>query len=345
MCPGSQPVQEGKQPNWLVEKIKLRAGQRKEGKLEVPPPSPSEKLRPCCPRGNGALPRIAKHGRDGADGEIIKSIGWNDRMNRKPTVSALCFDCRVLSGPLAGPRHEAVTTCQSPSISRPRPSLRPSPCETNLFSSFRATVSVLAIAADAITIYQYPTPIIIIIVIPGTGAMFRLPPTRTEQVVCLCTRHGTVRTQRSIVNVASTWIHLDQHRWHSLGLLHTQHRMPCGPQSSICRSLSLQTSSLSATLAPPLPSPSPLRVLPPTRMQGDLCPERQDERRHRRRQQHRLGASLIAAPQAKPSRSRWPYCPPKMLHTSGLRRHTHTHAHRKTLADCPVSVSTSPIEC
>lgn len=215
----------------------------------------------------------------------------------------------------------------------------PSPCETNLFSSFRATVGVLAIAADAITIYQYPTPIIIIIVIPGTGAMFRLPPTRTEQVVCLCTRHGTVRTQRSIVNVASTWIHLDQHRWHSLGLLHTQHRMPCGPQSSICRSLSLQTSSLSATLAHPLPPPSVCFPQPGCRC--DLCPERQDERRHRRRQQHRLGASLVAAPQAKPSRSRWPYCPPKML--SGLRRRT--HAHRKTLADCPVSVTTSPIEC
>lgn len=50
--------------------------------------------------GMGPLARIAKHGRRI---EIIKSAEWNDRMNRNPRRALSDFDCRVLSGPLAGP--------------------------------------------------------------------------------------------------------------------------------------------------------------------------------------------------------------------------------------------------
>lgn len=88
VCPGSQAWNGN---NKIASQRKVSCGPgrgrkegRKEGKAQGAAASPSEKLRPCCPRGNGALPRIAKHGRDGGDNEIIKSAGWNDRMNRSP---------------------------------------------------------------------------------------------------------------------------------------------------------------------------------------------------------------------------------------------------------------------
>lgn len=172
-----------KQLNCLTEGSKLRAAQRKEGRKEGRKSARCHRqpkrgsLDHAAHVGIGALPRIAKHGTDGGDSEIIKSAGWNDRMNRSPR-RLLIFDCRVLSGPLAGPGHEAITTSQSPSISRPRPS-PPSRAKFSplLFQGYRRPFSDRRGRHHDLSI---PTPIIIIIVIPGTGAMFRLPPTRTE---------------------------------------------------------------------------------------------------------------------------------------------------------------------
>lgn len=215
--------------------------------------------------------------------EIIKSAEWNDRMNRNPRRALSDFDCRVLSGPLAGPstrgqsRH--LNLHQFLDLVHLRPLLL-----TNfllLFQGYRRSFSDRRGRHHDLSI---PTPITIIIVIAGTGAMFR-PPVRSSAL--LSTRHGTVRIQRSIVNVASTWIHLD-HKVLAQSRPSPHATSHALDQASVA-SCPLQTSSLSATfpIPHPPPLPTPLCVAPPTRMQSDLSPERQDKRRHCRRQQHR----------------------------------------------------------
>lgn len=80
-----------------------------------------------------------------------------------------------------------------------------------------------------------PTSIIIIIVIPGNWRHVPLSAPVGESSSLLYTRHGTVRSQRSIINVALTWIHLDHHCC-TVSAFSTGN-IAC-PQSSIYRSLS-----------------------------------------------------------------------------------------------------------
>lgn len=79
----------------------------------------------------------------------------------------------------------------------------------------------------------------------------------------MCTRRGTVRAQRSIVNVALTWIHLDRSSLHSLGLLHTQHRMPSIKHLSLPVPLDLVHVAYLAATPPSSPPPLPVRLPQP----------------------------------------------------------------------------------
>lgn len=256
-------------------------------------------------------------------------------MNRNPRRALSDFDCRVLSGPLAGPwtrgRSRHLNLHQSLDLVHLRRLLL-----TNFLPSFRATIGLLATTAGAITIYQIPTPIIIIIVIAGTGAMFR-PPVRSRSL--LCTRHGTVRIQRSIVNVASTWIHLDhqllaQSRPSPHAASHALNQAsvaPCPPSHL------LPVGHLPNNHPPPFSPPFPLCVASPTRMQSDLCVQNA-KTNVATVVVNNTGASLTALPRAKPSLSRWPYCL--------LKYRTHRGSkHTRTMTDCPESTTTFPIEC